>query len=151
MPDPFAPKPCQDCGTVLPYKVLAAYDCLYGGYRMDPGSLADKVAWGLRHRADTDRSREGINARYPSLTPLKPITEREIAEDAVRFWVFDEFEPDDLTAAVAHYGDLGDPDGSECERIETLTKGTSEEWARSLCNLEAHGPETPHSFEQVAV
>jgi hypothetical protein len=147
MPDPFAPRHCSDCGKELTYKALEASDFLYGGGSVGTGNnLADKIAECMEEEPK-------LRARGES-----PRDDAAIVDLAVS-WMLDFIEPAAFAAAVRHFGHVGDPDGSECERTAAakwchardaaLASGTSEEWARSLCNLEA-GHEGAHSFEAVA-
>lgn len=158
MPDPFAPTPCRDCGQELPYKVHQAASLLFDGYQMDPRRLAEEVVSGLKRRAKTDAFRADLNARYPSLPPQAPITEREIGEDAVSSWVFGDFEAEHLVAAVQHYHDLDNDDGSECDRAQyakwchepTPGHGGWEDRRPPECTLDA-GHEGAHYFAYGAV
>lgn len=105
MPDPFAPRPCKDCGKDLPHKVLEAHDFLYGGGRIDISSLADDIEESVRRN---DRARERSQTAYADVITVGAAISRH----------FSYSSEDDLAAAVRHYGDMGHPDGSECERIE---------------------------------
>lgn len=154
MPDPFAPTPCRDCKAELPYKVHAAASLLFEGYQLDPRRLGEQVADALKRRPQTDKDREDVNARYPSLLPMKPITDEELGMGAVRDWLFDGFDAEHLVAAVQHYGDLGHELGSACDQIQhaawcherTPDHGGWEDKRPRECTLEA-GHEGAHRFE----
>lgn len=144
---------CPECGKELPYGVHRAYEFLYGRHKHDASTVVDSIQDDLKRRTKTD-------ARRAEGGVLNPVTDQEIGESAIDAWVFDGFHADDLVTAVQHWGDLGDPDGPECDRIvaakwchaqdAVLASGTSEEWARSRCDLEADH-EGAHSFERVQV
>jgi hypothetical protein len=144
---------CQDCGQELSWPVVEAGNFLYHGGTLSVNDLTERLERDLRppERARWDAERA---QRY---NQTAPITDFQIVRLAVESLVMSSFTYDDLAAAVQHYGNLGDPDGSECERIEAAKwcheRGPGKDsqdsavWAASLCSLEA-GHAEPHSFEQ---
>jgi hypothetical protein len=139
---------CQDCGMELPGGVVDAGAFLYGGTQLSVDRLTGFIERFLKTRAEDDASRANLG--------IDPATDSDIGPYAVLSLV-DDIEDDELTAAVKHWGDLGDPNGSECERTNWARwchkQGPGKDspamavWAASLCNLEA-GHEGLHSFEQ---
>jgi hypothetical protein len=138
-------KPCQDCGMDLPLAVIDAGAFLYGGTRLSVDRLGELIEQTLKNRARRDAYRAGL--------PLPQLTDSEIGEEAIRDLV--DVDPEALTAAVKHWGDMGNLDGSECERANWARwchatgpgKDSRDmaEWAASYCNLEANH-DAPCSF-----
>jgi hypothetical protein len=112
---------------------------------LDRQSLADDIAERMRDHALLAAKRGEA-----------PIPDETIVDFAISWWT-GSIDNEDYAAAVRHYGDVGHPDGTECERISAARwchergpgkdSQDSAEWAASLCNLEA-GHEGPHSYER---
>src|SRR4051794_34422348 len=100
MPDPFAPRPCPDCETVLPSKVLDAIELLYHRQTIDVDRLATALAADLRPEKIAKRAAWRASVRLPALTQEQ--AERETAEWAVLYTVLDGLTGNDLAAAVRH-------------------------------------------------